>query len=105
MTVYFIQKDRAAAPSREDSRKVYTKLKVAGHKSIIWERSDGSLGEAVQKKTAIEKWWDRAIHVLGIEGQDIWRQKAGGESERESVTETVLLKGKISKMYIFISTI
>lgn len=32
MTVYFIQKEWVAAPSREDGREVNTKLKLAGQK-------------------------------------------------------------------------
>jgi len=76
-------------------------LKVADHKSGISQRSDASLGEVVQKKTAIEKWWHRAIQVSGITLQDLWRQKLR-EKVRVKVLQTVLLKGKISKMHVFI---
>lgn len=49
------EKEGVPISGREDDVKDNAKLRVAGHKSSILESSDGTSGEKVCKKTAVEK--------------------------------------------------
>lgn len=66
--VIMCEKEGVPVSGREDDMKDNAKLRVAGHKGSILESSDGTSGEKVSKKTAVEKWRARAIQASGTQG-------------------------------------
>lgn len=66
--VIMCEKEGVPISGREDDVNDNAKLRVAGHKSSILESSDGTSGEKVCKKTAVEKWRARAIQASGTQG-------------------------------------